>query len=96
MLPVNAYPGTETEELVEVLDQIEEQKDLIIYNDDVNTFEHVIDSLIKVCRHEMLQAEQCSIIIHNTGKCAVKRGDFNKLEPMCTALLDRGLSAVIE
>lgn len=96
MLPVNAYPGTETEELVEVLDQTEEQKDLIIYNDDVNTFEHVIDSLIKVCRHEMLQAEQCSIIIHNTGKCAVKRGDFNKLEPMCTALLDRGLSAVIE
>jgi ATP-dependent Clp protease adaptor protein ClpS len=96
MLPVNAFPGTETEELVEVLDQTEEQKDLIIYNDDVNTFEHVIDSLIKVCRHEMLQAEQCSIIIHNTGKCAVKRGDYNKLEPMCTALLDRGLSAVIE
>ena len=96
MLPVNAFPGTETEELVEVLDQTEEQKDLIIYNDDVNTFDHVIDSLIKVCRHEMLQAEQCSIIIHNTGKCAVKRGDYTKLEPMCTALLDRGLSAVIE
>lgn len=96
MLPINAFPGTETEELLEVLELTDEQKDLIIYNDDVNTFDHVIDSLIKVCRHEMLQAEQCSIIIHNTGKCAVKRGDYNKLEPMCTALLDRGLSAVIE
>lgn len=96
MLPINAFPGIETEELLEVLELTDEQKDLIIYNDDVNTFDHVIDSLIKVCRHEMLQAEQCSIIIHNTGKCAVKRGDYNKLEPMCTALLDRGLSAVIE
>lgn len=96
MLPVNAIPGTETEELIGVLEQTEEQKDLIIYNDDVNTFDYVIDALVKVCRHEMLQAEQCTYLIHHMGKCAVKRGDYNKLEPMCTALLDRGLSAVIE
>jgi ATP-dependent Clp protease adaptor protein ClpS len=69
---------------------------LIIYNDDVNTFDFVIDSLIEVCRHDRLQAEQCTFIIHYSGKCAVKDGDFKKLRPMCEALLDRGLSAAIE
>lgn len=73
-----------------------EQKDLIVYNDDVNTFDHVIESLIKVCKHEVEQAEQCTWIIHFNGKCQVKRGEYEKLEPMCTALLDRGISAEIE
>jgi len=72
------------------------QKDLIVYNDDVNTFDHVIDSLIKVCSHEKEQAEQCTWLIHFNGKCQVKRGEYEKLEPMCTGLLDRGISAVIE
>lgn len=73
-----------------------EESQLIIYNDDVNTFEHVINSLIEVCKHDVLQAEQCTIIIHYKGKCAVKSGTFDTLEPMCTALHDRGLSAEIE
>ena len=70
--------------------------DLIIYNDDVNTFDHVIESLVKVCKHQMIQAEQCTWIIHYKGKCQVKRGEYDELEMMCTALLDRGISAEIE
>ncbi len=73
-----------------------DKKDLIVYNDDYNTFDHVIDSLIKVCEHSPIQAEQCTWIIHNNGKCQVKRGVYEALESMCTALHDRGLSAVIE
>lgn len=84
----------EFEELV--LEVLVDQKDLIVYNDDVNTFEHVIDSLIKVCEHNPIQAEQCTWIIHHNGKCQVKRGEYDKLEPLCTALLDRGISAMIE
>jgi len=72
------------------------EKDLIVYNDDVNTFDHVIESLVKVCEHNPIQAEQCTWIIHHNGKCQVKRGLYEHLEPMCTALLDRGISAMIE
>jgi ATP-dependent Clp protease adaptor protein ClpS len=70
--------------------------DLIIYNDDVNTFDHVIRCLIEICEHEEIQAEQCTMLIHYKGKCSVKRADYETLEPMCTALLDKGLSAKIE
>jgi ATP-dependent Clp protease adaptor protein ClpS len=87
---------TETEELVEVLEEVQEQRDLILYNDDVNTFEHVIQSLMEICGHEMIQAEQCAHLVHFTGKCGIKRGSFEKLRPLCEALLDRKLSAVIE
>lgn len=73
-----------------------DHKSLLIYNDDYNTFDHVINSLVQVCQHTAIQAEQCALIIHNTGKCQVKSGGYDDLEPMCTALLDRGLSAVIE
>lgn len=72
------------------------QRDLVVFNDDVNTFDHVIESLVKVCKHELEQAEQCTWIIHYNGKCQVKRGAFEKLEPMCVALLDRGISAEIQ
>jgi ATP-dependent Clp protease adaptor protein ClpS len=74
----------------------ENLKSLILYNDDVNTFDFVTESLIKVCHHEPLQAEQCTYLVHYTGKCAVKSGTFKKLKPFCEALLDRGLSAQIE
>lgn len=87
---------TEVEEDVLVQELLVDQKDLIIYNDDFNSFEHVIDSLIKVCEHNPIQAEQCTWIIHHNGKCQVKRGEYERLEPMCTALLDRGISASIE
>lgn len=69
---------------------------LVVYNDDVNTFDFVIDSLIEVCNHERTQAEQCTFLIHYKGKCSVKDGNFSGLRPMCEALLDRGLSATIE
>ena len=87
---------TETLEEVVRVEELIAKRDLIVYNDDVNTFDHVIESLIKVCDHEPVQAEQCTWIIHYNGKCQVKHGKFDKLEPMCTALLDRGISAVIE
>ena len=82
------------EELVQ--DELIDKKDLIVYNDDYNTFDHVIDSLVKVCKHEAIQAEQCTWLIHHKGKCQVKRGEYETLEPLCTALLDRGISAEIE
>ncbi len=69
---------------------------LILYNDDVNTFDHVIDTLVKVCHHTFEQAEQCAIIVHFKGKCDVKSGSYTFLKPLCTALLNAGLSAEIE
>lgn len=69
---------------------------LVIYNDDVNTFEFVIESLIKVCKHEPIQAEQCTWLIHHKGNCTVKVGAFTALKSMCEALLERGITAKIE
>ncbi len=87
---------TETLEKVNIQEQLVEEKDLIVYNDDFNTFDHVIESLIKICGHDTIQAEQCTWIIHYNGKCHVKRGPFKDLMPMCTGLLERGISAEIE
>ncbi len=69
--------------------------DLVVFNDDVNTFEHVIDTLIKVCKHTMEQAEQCTLLIHYKGKCAVKQGTFEELVPMRNAICQRGISAEV-
>ena len=77
-------------------EEVKNENQLVLYNDDVNTFDFVIDSLIEVCRHDRLQAEQCTFLIHYRGKCAVKDGSFKKLKPLCEALHDRGLSAAIE
>ena len=90
----NTY--TEEDQEVAIYEDLISQRQLILYNDDYNTFDWVIESLVKVCKHQMEQAEQCAHIVHFNGKCAVKDGDYEKLEPMCTALTDRGLSAVIE
>lgn len=87
---------TQVKELIDVKEIITDQFDIVLYNDDVNTFDHVTESLIKICKHESLQAEQCTYLVHYKGKCAVKRGEYEKLAPICTALLDRGLSAKIE
>lgn len=87
--------NTETLVKEEVLEQLVDERNLVVFNDDVNTFDHVIESLVKVCEHEPIQAEQCTHIIHHNGKCEVKRGDYEKLELMCTGLLDRGISAEI-
>lgn len=87
----------EEEELVDVLEdeQEDEGRTLVVFNDDVNSFDHVIDTLIKVCKHERLQAEQCTYIIHFNGKCQVKKGTYEKLKPMKEGILDAGINAVI-
>lgn len=90
--------STQIQEELETLvkEQVVDQKNLVVFNDDFNTFDHVIESLIKVCKHEVEQAEQCTWIIHFNGKCQVKVGEYTKLEPMCTALLERGITAEIQ
>ncbi|MCC6369943.1 MAG: ATP-dependent Clp protease adaptor ClpS [Bacteroidia bacterium] len=89
-------PDTIEQEVVEIVSKEEAVKALLLYNDDVNTFDFVTDSLIKVCKHDPLQAEQCTYLVHYTGKCVVKNGTYKKLKPLCEALLERGLSAKIE
>ena len=71
------------------------QNEIVLYNDDVNTFDHVIDTLIYACDHTPEQAEQCSILVHYKGKCTVKTGSYEDLKPRCTMLLEAGLSAEI-
>lgn len=89
--------NTDTEELLEldVMTEKEELNNIVLFNDDVNTFEWVIECLMKYCSHDSLQAEQCATIVHYSGKCAVKKGSFNKLKPICETLLEKGLSAEI-
>jgi ATP-dependent Clp protease adaptor protein ClpS len=72
-----------------------EEHSLVVFNDDVNTFDHVIETLIKVCDHTPEQAEQCTWIIHYKGKCTVKEGSFNTLKSMRDAICDRGISAEV-
>ncbi|SDB67301.1 ATP-dependent Clp protease adaptor protein ClpS [Flavobacteriaceae bacterium MAR_2010_188] len=74
-------------------EEISRQNEIVLFNDDVNTFEHVIDTLINVCEHTPEQAEQCSIIVHYKGKCTVKTGEYDDLKPKCSLLLNAGLSA---
>ena len=71
------------------------QNEIVLFNDDVNTFDHVIDTLIYACDHTPEQAEQCSIIVHYKGKCTVKTGSYEDLKPRCSKLLQAGLSAEI-
>ncbi len=93
---MRAHYSPEEALLEEVMMEEGPINEIVLHNDDVNTFEHVIVSLVEICGHDALQAEQCAWIVHYNGKCSVKRGTFDRLEPMCTALLDRGLSAVID
>jgi ATP-dependent Clp protease adaptor protein ClpS len=88
---------TYQEEEVEVLEDIvsSDIKDLVVFNDEVNTFDHVINTLIKVCKHTPEQAEQCTLIIHYKGKCTVKMGSFEELAPMRNAICQRGISAEV-
>jgi ATP-dependent Clp protease adaptor protein ClpS len=85
-----------TQEVAEVQELLVDQFDLILYNDDVNTFDHVINQLVKYCDHNVIQAEQCAHIVHNNGRCQVKHGEFDTLRPICEALLEKGLTAKIE
>ena len=86
----------EKEDFVELVAVVtEDLKDLVVYNDDFNTFEHVINTLIKVCKHSSEQAEQCTWIIHYKGKCAVKNGTFEELRPMKDSICEAGIDAKI-
>lgn len=89
--------STKEKVLEEILvdEQVSANNEIVLYNDDVNTFDHVIDTLIRVCEHTSEQAEQCSLIVHYNGKCTVKTGEYKELKPQCTQLLEAGLSAEI-
>src|SRR5690349_5638096 len=69
---------------------------LILWNDEVNTFDHVIESLVEICDHSPQQAEQCALLIHFKGKCGVKNGDFETLRPLAEAFIDRNINATID
>ncbi len=90
-------PNHKEEESVDVLEVIETTDivDLIVFNDDVNTFNHVISTLIRVCKHTPEQAEQCTLMIHYKGKCAVKSGTFDFLKPMRESICEAGIEARI-
>ncbi len=85
-----------TEETILAKHVLKDLRDLILYNDDVNSFEHVINCLVQYCEHDLIQAEQCAYIVHHKGKCGIKRGTFEKLKPICEVLLEKGLSAKID
>ncbi len=87
-----------TEEKIEIQEWIEDilGNRLVVHNDDVNTFEWVIQSLVEICKHTWEQAEQCAYIIHYKGKYAVKEGEKKMLRPMREALVDRGINATLE
>ncbi len=95
------YKGKEmsTKEKIQEQHQVDTlekpNNEIVVYNDDVNTFDHVIDTLIYACDHTPEQAEQCTILVHYKGQCTVKTGAYKELEPRCTMLLEAGLSAEI-
>ena len=89
--------NTEIEVLEEVLFKEKSilNNEIVLFNDDVNTFDHVIETLIRVCNHTDEQANQCALLVHYKGKCIVKTGSYDELEPQCSSLLEAGLSAEI-
>ena len=89
---------TKTKELTqtEVLTDTEEPCSLVVWNDEINTFEWVIETLMDVCKHTEEQAEQCDWLIHYKGKYAVKNGSYDELKPMCDEITDRGIGATVE
>ena len=89
-------PIQHEQEDTDVLTSPDDPFSLIVWNDEVNTFEWVIQTLMEVCGHSLEQAEQCAMIIHTKGKYAVKRGSYDELKPQCDAITERGIGATIE
>jgi ATP-dependent Clp protease adaptor protein ClpS len=81
------------QEDIDVMEQVSDERQIVLFNDDVNTFDFVIDALIDVCEHDLLQAEQCTLLVHYKGKATVKTGPLEDLKPRATRLLEMGLSA---
>jgi ATP-dependent Clp protease adaptor protein ClpS len=92
---MNTATETLYQDDVLLLEETTDVRNLVVYNDDVNTFDHVIETLMDVCEHTPEQAEQCTLLIHHKGKCTVNMGDFELLAGMCTAIHGRGISADI-
>lgn len=86
---------TITKETIELKEQVVKEHVLVLFDDNVNTFDHVIDLLVKVCNHDAIQAEQCATLVHYTGKCAVKKGEFKELSIMLEILAEGGLTVEI-
>ncbi|QNR23471.1 ATP-dependent Clp protease adaptor ClpS [Croceimicrobium hydrocarbonivorans] len=84
-----------SQEETAVLEQKDAWHEIVLFNDEVNTFDWVIHCLMEICEHSPEQAEQCAVITHYKGKCSVKSGSYAELEPRCSSLLERGLSAEI-
>lgn len=93
--PLDMSAKERLQESLLVDEQEKSLNEIVLFNDEVNTFDHVIRTLIDVCEHTPEQAEQCSIIVHHNGKCTVKTGEYSDLKPRCTRLLQAGLSAEI-
>lgn len=96
---MNAYQGEneyQSENREEVLTATQDPCQLVVWNDEVNTFDWVITTLMEVCGHSHEQAEQCAYIIHFNGKYAVKKGEFEQLKTMCEAITERGINATVE
>jgi ATP-dependent Clp protease adaptor protein ClpS len=85
-----------TSEVADTLTSLDEPCTLVVWNDDVNTFDWVIETLVQVCGHTEEQAEQCAYLIHFKGKCDVKKGEYEKLKGMCDKITDRGIGATVE
>jgi ATP-dependent Clp protease adaptor protein ClpS len=81
---------------VDVAEETADNKKIILYNDEENTFDHVIESLMKICEHDWIQAEQCTLLVHLKGKCDVKTGTFEALKPKYEALSEKGLTVEIQ
>ena len=84
-----------TKEQVGFLEKETNKHEIVLHNDDINTFDFVIDALMDVCEHTLIQAEQCTILVHYKGKASVKSGEYDALKSPCTRLLELGLSAEI-
>ena len=76
-------------------DQLVEERNLVLYNDDYNTFDFVIEALIELCDHDPITAEQCTVIVHHKGKCTVKSGVLEELKPIRKEMTNRGLTVAI-
>src|SRR5258708_15143343 len=96
MANTKSHTVTESELETDTLTGHEETCSLIVWNDNVNTFEWVIETLMQVCGHTYEQAEQCSYFIHFRGKYAVKEGSYDELKPQCDAITERGINATVE
>lgn len=96
MRHTNAGTKTLEEQDVDVLTSYAKTYQIVVWNDEVNTFEWVIETLVEVCAHSTEQAEQCAMIIHTKGKYAVQQGSYDNLKPKVDAITDRGISATLE